>query len=131
RFEIPPDFNFEKFTESAFNMIWGEAQEVRINFSSWQATYIQERTWHPSQKIEAQPDGSIILTLKVADLGEVKRWLIGFGAEAKRLEPRKRKRNPRSLLWAVTSIALGRPTCASPQPASGISMTIGPPRNPA
>src|SRR5439155_12010726 len=87
RFEIPPDFNFEKFTESAFNMIWGEAQEVKIRFSPWQARYIQERTWHPTQKIEAQPDGSIILTLKVADLGEVKRWLIGFGSEAEALEP--------------------------------------------
>ena len=87
RFEIPPDFDFEKFTQSAFNMIWGETQEVKIRFSPWQAKYIEERTWHPSQKIERQPDGSIIFTLKVADLGEVKRWLIGFGAEAEVLEP--------------------------------------------
>jgi hypothetical protein len=39
------------------------------------------------QQIEPEPDGSIILTLKVGDLGEVKRWLIGFGAEAKVLVP--------------------------------------------
>ena len=60
---------------------------MKIRFSPWQATYIHERTWHPSQKIEAKPDGSIILTLRVADLGEVKRWLIGFGGEAEVLEP--------------------------------------------
>ena len=87
RFEIPPDFNFEEFKKTAFNMVWGEPQEVKIRFSPSQAPYIRERTWHPSQKIEDEPDGSIILTLQVADLWEVKRWLIGFGAEAGVLRP--------------------------------------------
>ncbi len=48
RFEIPPDFNFEQFRQTAFNMIWGEPQEVKIRFSAAQAPYIRERTWHPS-----------------------------------------------------------------------------------
>jgi predicted DNA-binding transcriptional regulator YafY len=87
RFEIPEDFDFEAFTRSAFKMIWGDAQEVKIRFSASQAPYIRERTWHPSQKIETGPDGSIILTLQVADLWEVKFWLIGFGAEAEVLTP--------------------------------------------
>jgi predicted DNA-binding transcriptional regulator YafY len=56
-------------------------------FSASQAPYIRERAWHPSQKIETEPDGSIILTLRVADLWEVKFWLIGFGAEAEVSEP--------------------------------------------
>jgi predicted DNA-binding transcriptional regulator YafY len=68
-------------------MIWGETQEVKIRFSALQAPYIRVRTWHPSQKIETEPDGSIILTLQVADLGEVKFWLIGFGVEAEVLTP--------------------------------------------
>lgn len=87
RFEIPPDFNFDEFQKTAFSVIWGEPQEVKIRFSRSQAPYIRERTWHPSQQIETCNDGSIILTLKVADLWEVKRWLIGFGAEAKVLVP--------------------------------------------
>jgi predicted DNA-binding transcriptional regulator YafY len=87
RFELPEDFNFERLTEAAFNMVWGEAQQVKIRFSPLQAPYIRERTWHPSQRIDAAEDGSLVLTLKVADLGEVKRWLIGFGSEAEVLEP--------------------------------------------
>jgi predicted DNA-binding transcriptional regulator YafY len=87
RFEVPEDFNFEQFRQTAFNMIWGEPQEVKIRFSAAQAPYIRERTWHPGQKIETEGDGSIILTLHVADLDEVKRWLIGFGAEAAVLTP--------------------------------------------
>ena len=87
RFEIPPEFNFEEFRKTAFNVIWGEPQEVKVRFSPAQAPYIKERTWHPSQQIETEDDGSIVLTMYVADLDEVKRWLIGFGAEAQVLEP--------------------------------------------
>jgi proteasome accessory factor B len=87
RFETPEDFSFEDIKQTAFNMIWGEPQEVKIRFSPSQAPYIRERTWHPSQRIETEPDGSIVLTLKVADLDEVKRWLIGFGGESQVLEP--------------------------------------------
>lgn len=89
RFEMPPDFNFDEFQRTAFNVIWGEPQEVKIRFSPSQAPYIRERTWHPSQKIETCGDGSIILTLNVGDLWEVKRWLIGFGAEAEALQPKE------------------------------------------
>jgi predicted DNA-binding transcriptional regulator YafY len=70
-------------------MIWGEPTEVKIWFSPKQAPYIEERTWHPSQRIEKQDDGSVILSLQVADEDEVKRWLIGFGAEASVLAPGK------------------------------------------
>jgi predicted DNA-binding transcriptional regulator YafY len=87
RFEIPPDFNFAEFQKTAFNVIWGEPQDVKIRFSPSQAPYIKERTWHPSQQIEGKPDGSIILTLRVGDLWEVKRWLIGFEADAVVLHP--------------------------------------------
>ena len=89
RFEIPADFNFEKFSESAFNVIWGDPQEVKIRFSSDQAPYIQERTWHPSQKIEKHADGSIDLTMQVGNLWEIKRWLIGYGADAQVVQPRE------------------------------------------
>jgi proteasome accessory factor B len=88
RFEIPPDFNFDEFRKTAFNVIWGEPQEVKIRFSPSQAPYIRERTWHPGQKSETCDDGCVIVTLHVGDLGEVKRWLIGFGAEAHVIEPK-------------------------------------------
>ena len=57
RFQVPPGFDFEAFKQTAFNMIWGEPQEVKIKFSPTQATYIRERTWHQSQKIDQQKDG--------------------------------------------------------------------------
>ena len=92
RFQIPSSFNFDKFSESAFGMIGGEAQEVEIRFSKQQAPYIRERIWHPSQSVATERNGRIVLRLKVADLGEVKRWLIGFGAEALVLKPSSLRR---------------------------------------
>ena len=83
----PTGFDFEKFSQSAFVMIGGEAQEVEIRFSRQQAPYVRERTWHPSQSIVDGRRGGIVLKLKVADLGEIKRWLIGFGADALVLKP--------------------------------------------
>jgi predicted DNA-binding transcriptional regulator YafY len=73
-------------------MIWGKGQEIEIRFSKRQAHYIQERTWHPSQSITDEKAVSIVLSLKVADLREVKRWLIGFGAEALVLKPASLRR---------------------------------------
>ncbi len=87
RFEIASDFDFDKFTQSAFNVAWGEPKEVTIRFSADQAPYILERTWHPSQRIEKRGDGSIHFSMRVADLWEVKRWLIGYGADAQVLKP--------------------------------------------
>ena len=87
RFPIRQDFDFDKMRENAFQMIWGEPKTVRLHFFQPQAHYAAERTWHPSQKLEPQPDGSLIMELTVGDLGEIKRWLIGWGAEVEVLEP--------------------------------------------
>ena len=89
RFEIPAEFDFEQFAESAFNVIWGDPQEVKIRFSREQAPYIQERTWHAGQKIETHANGSIDLTMRVGNLWEIKRWLIGWGADAQVLQPKE------------------------------------------
>ncbi len=60
---------------------------MKIRFSREQAPYVQERTWHPSQTIEKRASGSIDLSIRVANLWEVKRWLIGWGADARVLQP--------------------------------------------
>jgi proteasome accessory factor B len=46
-----------------------------------------ETTWHPSQKIEIQSDGSIIMTLKVQNTIDFRSWILGKGADVEVLEP--------------------------------------------
>jgi proteasome accessory factor B len=87
RFEILKGFDFEEYQKTAFQVIGGEPQLVRIRFSPEQAPYIAERTWHESQKLEPQLDGSVILSLEVASLWEIKRWLLGWRSDAEVIGP--------------------------------------------
>ena len=61
--------------------------QVRVRFSSVQARWIRERRYHASQQTEEQPDGSLLLSMEVAGTEEVRRWLLGYGAEVEVLEP--------------------------------------------
>jgi predicted DNA-binding transcriptional regulator YafY len=87
RFTIRSDFDFEAFQRTAFPVHGGQPRQVRIRFSPEQAPYIMERHWHDSQKLVPKEDGSVILELQVGNLWEVKRWLIGWGADAEVVEP--------------------------------------------
>ncbi|MHB1937718.1 MAG: helix-turn-helix transcriptional regulator [Acidobacteriaceae bacterium] len=87
RFTMRDDFDFEAFQRTAFPVHGGQPQSVRIRFSPDQAPYIVERHWHDSQKFLPQDDGGVIMELQVGNLWEVKRWLIGWGADAEVVEP--------------------------------------------
>jgi predicted DNA-binding transcriptional regulator YafY len=87
RFTVKEEFDFEAFKRTAFPVHGGRPQLVRIRFSPDQAPYVMERHWHDSQKFHSQEDGSVIMELQVANLWEVKRWLIGWGAAAEALYP--------------------------------------------
>jgi proteasome accessory factor B len=82
RFTPPSAETLDEMQSTAFQLIYGEPQLVRIRFSPEQAPYISERQWHPSQRLETAPDGSVILSLTVASLWEVNRWLYGWGQDA-------------------------------------------------
>lgn len=88
RFTPDPDFDISAYLGDSLALErGGELEEVRIRFDSFQARYIRERQWHPSQEIEEHPDGALTLTLRVRGLGEVKRWVMSFGSRAEVLDP--------------------------------------------
>ncbi len=87
-FVVPADFDFRKLSASQFGMHWGEDEvEVKILFARPAAAYVRERIWHPSQTIAEHPDGSLVLTLTVNHLLELKRWILSWGALAQVLAP--------------------------------------------
>lgn len=61
--------------------------QVRIKFILPASDYICERHWSSGQKIEAFPDGSIILTITAQSDMEVIKWVLSYGKEATLLEP--------------------------------------------
>ncbi len=86
-FEYPDNFDPEEKLESAFDIVCDDPVRTKIWFSSDQAKYIKERTWAKEQKITEQKDGSIILEMKTSGHGDVKRWVMSYGADAKVIEP--------------------------------------------
>lgn len=88
-FAIPEDFSVEEYLGDSLHLERGQPVEVAIKFDPYQARWIRERVWHPSQSIEELPDGSLILRMVVGSLGEVKRWAMSFGARAEVLEPER------------------------------------------
>jgi predicted DNA-binding transcriptional regulator YafY len=87
-FAIPESFDFRRLTGSHFGVHWSDAlYEVRIWFAAEVAGYVLERRWHPSQKIEEQGDGSLVLSMTVNHLLELKRWVLSWGSAARVLAP--------------------------------------------
>lgn len=86
-FHIPPDFDAEAFMASGFGVFPGDPVPVRIWFSPSSAGYVMEKIWHPSQSIEQQENGAVILEMTVAPSREIKAWLLAWGADAVVLTP--------------------------------------------
>lgn len=87
-FEIDPLFDQESHFADAFqHEVGGIPTPMAIWFDARTAPYIRERRWHPTQQIEEQPDGSLILRFVVRGLNEVKRWVLFYGKGARVLEP--------------------------------------------
>jgi predicted DNA-binding transcriptional regulator YafY len=59
-----------------------KCETIRIRFDSFAAQLVQEREWHPTQKIKRLSDGQIELSLKLANFEEVERWVLSWGSHA-------------------------------------------------
>ncbi len=87
-FEMPDAFDGDRFMESSFGVFQGQPVQVKIWFDASIAGYIEEKVWHASQALSAQADGSVILTMQVAGIEEVRFWIMSWGAKARVIEPR-------------------------------------------
>ena len=85
------DVSAAEYLEKSFDLSRDDDKEyfVKLKFSAYQARWIRERIWHPSQKIEEQQDGSLILSFSVIGLRDTKSWVLYHGAEVEVLAPKK------------------------------------------
>ncbi len=86
-FVIPDDFDFDDHIRSSFGVVAEAADRVRIEFSPTWATYVKERTWHPSQTVRELENGALLLSMEVGSTAELRSWILSFGAGAKVLAP--------------------------------------------
>lgn len=87
-FQTRPDFCLKEYLDRGFLAERSpEPVDIVIKFDQYQARWIRERQWHPSQQIQELPSGELILRLKVGGVQEVKRWIMGYGPHAEVLQP--------------------------------------------
>jgi predicted DNA-binding transcriptional regulator YafY len=92
-YTIPPDFDANAFLGSSWGIVVeGEVKTIKLRFDPEIARIMEETVWHPSQTLEKQRDGSIIMTLKVTDTVELYSWILGWGEKVKVLEPAELRR---------------------------------------
>ncbi len=87
RFEMPEEFRPEEQLKSSFGMVEEEPLSVRILFSPTIAHAVADRLWHPTQAIERNDDGSVILSFTAGGKMEMIAWILSYGRHAEVLEP--------------------------------------------
>jgi predicted DNA-binding transcriptional regulator YafY len=79
------DFSIGRYLEQSFGVFARPTKTkhtIHITFDSFAAPLVQERQWHPSQKVKQLRDGGIELSLTLGNLEEVERWILSWGSHA-------------------------------------------------
>jgi predicted DNA-binding transcriptional regulator YafY len=65
----------------------GKPIPVELEFTRTVASYVCERTWHPSQTVEPMAGGRVRFRLNVSDDLALRSWILGFGRNVRVLSP--------------------------------------------
>jgi len=104
-YTIPTDFDANKYFSAAWGIVVeGEEQTVRLKFSPEIARLMEETIWHPSQVLEKQADGSVIMTLRVFYTYELLTWILGWGEKVEVLEPEELRKEVLQTAKAMVKI---------------------------
>ncbi len=109
-YSIPPDFDANEYLGSSWGIVVeGEVKTIRLKIVDPEIMRIMEETvWHPSQVLEKQKDGSMIMTLRVTDTVDLYSWILGWGEKIEVLEPKRLREEVRNTVEAMREIYVPR-----------------------
>jgi predicted DNA-binding transcriptional regulator YafY len=81
--------------------------EVTLRFAPGVAARVAETRWHPSQRTEVAPDGSLLWRATVTGILEVRSWILGWGADVEVVGP------PDLRAWVAEQVARAAATYGS------------------
>lgn len=109
-FSVPEGFSTREHFRQSWGLLRDRALEVvRIRFAPRLAKIIQEGRWHESQRLAESPDGGVIMSVRVAGWEEIKRWVLGFGADAEVLSPPALRRELAGIAQGLAGVYLTGP----------------------
>ena len=88
-FVRPADFNIEAYAAASISGVLhgDETKQVRVRFAPRVAKAAAAARIVAGREIEEHPDGSVEILYSVADVDELVRWTLGWGAQAEIIDP--------------------------------------------
>lgn len=87
----PADFNLAAFASQSFGIYQDQIEDVAIRISPEAANEARGWRWHPTQAIEDQDDGAVIVRFRASGMRELAWHLFSWSGEATILEPQRLK----------------------------------------
>ena len=86
-FSRNPGFNLNAYLGASWGIMRGERCQVAVRFFPPVSRYILEGHWHSSQSLDCLSDGSVVFSVSVDGLDEIRRWILSYGGGAMVLAP--------------------------------------------
>jgi predicted DNA-binding transcriptional regulator YafY len=85
----PPD---PAVVQDGLGRAWGvitdqEEVDVELHFDAAVASRVAETTWHPTEQVAREADGSLTWRARVPGTLEIRRWILEWGAQVEVIEP--------------------------------------------
>jgi len=85
----PPD---PRIVQESLGRSWGvitdqEEVEVVLRFDAAIASLVTETTWHPTEQVSREPDGTILWQARVPGTIEIRRWILSWGSQVEVVAP--------------------------------------------
>ena len=99
QFKAPTGFNAQEVLKNRFGKFIhheGKKVDVRLRFDAKLASFVEEKVWHPEQKIRPCKDGGVELTIPVNEPETLLPWILSFGSNVCVLAPAKLKASIRT-----------------------------------
>jgi predicted DNA-binding transcriptional regulator YafY len=85
---VPDGYDAARLEATAFGIFIGPKPETfELRFDAYVRPYIEEREWHPTQRLEPQADGGVVLSFQCAPSYEVTNWVAGWRDHVEVLKP--------------------------------------------
>lgn len=96
--------NPKDYFEGSWEVFSGEPAEVVVRFTGKAARVVKASTHHPNESIEDTSSEDIMYRVTVNGLEEIKRWILGFGAEAEVISPPELRQAMREISGSLQDV---------------------------
>ncbi|QDT30792.1 helix-turn-helix transcriptional regulator [Thalassoglobus polymorphus] len=88
-FTPPPRFTLQRYLGNAWNLVRerGARSDVVVRFQPLVAQNVAEVSWHKTQRLVWNPDGTMDFHVTVDGIHEISWWIMGYADQAEVLQP--------------------------------------------